>query len=209
MRALSKIISRVQEFFYPVLKCPICKEYSEGLCIGCKDELINFEETTLDHCDKGISLYTYNQAAKDLISSYKKKKEFAAGEAMASLIVERLKIEKDKIDLITCAPSSKASLKALGFDHGAHLISLISKDVGIPWTLLFSPSTMIQKGLDKEERLANALAIDFKRDILKTCQGKKILLIDDVYTTGSTVNRCISLLSEQEVAVKFMTFARL
>ncbi len=206
---MSKIISRIQDFFYPVLKCPICKEYSEGLCIGCKDELMSFEETTLDQCQEGISLYTYNQTAKDLISSYKKKKVFAGGEAMASLMVERLKVEKDKIDLITCAPSSKASLKALRFDHGAHLIKLISKEIGVPWSLLFSPSTTVQKGLDKEERQANALAIVFKKDIIKRYQGKRILLIDDVYTTGSTINRCMSLLKQQEVVVKFMTFARL
>ncbi len=206
---MSKIISKMQEFFYPVLKCPMCKEYSEGVCIECKDKLIRFEEITLEHCDTGISLYTYNQAAKDLLSSYKKKKEFAAGEALASLISERLIAEKIRIDFITCAPSSKASLKALGFDHGAHLIKLISKNIGVPWVSLFNPTNMVQKGLDKEERLANAKGITFKRDVLKTCQGKKILLIDDVFTTGSTVNRCIALLSEQDVAVKFVTFARL
>lgn len=209
MRDLSKIISKMQEFFYPVLKCPMCKEYSEGVCIECKDKLIRFEEITLEHCDTGISLYTYNQAAKDLLSSYKKKKEFAAGEALASLMIERLKFEKDTVDMITCAPSSKASLKALGFDHGAHLVNLISKELGVPWALLFTPSPIVQKGLDKEERLANALAISLKKEAIKICQGKRILIIDDVYTTGSTVNRCISLLRQQKVAVKFMTFARL
>ena len=209
MRDLSKTISRIQDFFYPVLKCPICKEYSEGLCIRCKDELMRFEETTLDQCQEGISLYTYNQTAKDLISSYKKKKVFAGGEAMASLMVERLKVEKDKIDLITCAPSSKASLKALGFDHGAHLIRLISKEIGVPWVLVFTPSTTVQKGLDKEERIANALAINLTKEAMNACHGKRVLLIDDVYTTGSTINQCTSLLRQQVAAVKFMTFARL
>lgn len=209
MRDLSKLSLMSQNFFYPVLKCPICKDYSEGLCVGCKDELIRFEETTFSQCQEGISLYTYNQATKDLISSYKKKKVFAGAEAMASFMVERLKSEKVTIDLITCAPSSKASLKALGFDHGAHLIKLISKELGVPCALVFSPSTTVQKGLDKEERQANALAINLTKEAMKACHGKRVLLIDDVYTTGSTINRCVSLLREQEVAVKYITFARL
>ena len=144
-----------------------------------------------------------------MIASYKKKKEFSSGEAIASLMAERLKSEMGNIDLITCAPSSIASLKTLGFDHGAHLIKLISKEIGIPWALLFDPSFTVQKGLDKEERMANVLTINLKKEVWRKFQGKRILIIDDVYTTGSTINRCTSLLREKKAPVKYMTFSRL
>ena len=207
MRDLSKILTFGKNLFYPGLKCPSCKTYGEGLCIECQHSLIFYEKTSLENASDGISLFNFNQVAQELVSSYKKRGEFFAGEALAKLMVENAGDEMKTFDLITCAPSSKASLKRLGFDHGAHLINLISKEISVPAALLFVPAKNIQKGLDKEERQVNVLGIRLKKS-KDGIEGKKVLIIDDVYTTGSTIHRCSSLLKQERAWVKYMTFSR-
>ncbi len=157
----------------------------------------------------GISLYHYNQAANDLVSCYKKKKEFSAGEALANLMVERAGDVMKKAQVITWAPSSKASIKRLGFDHGAHLVKLIAKEIKVPVLHLYTPPKAIQKGLIKEERVVNAQGIKLRLENLEKCRGKSVLIIDDVYTTGSTIERCRSLLMGEGIQVKYLTFSRL
>lgn len=206
---MSKIFTLGLDFFFPVLKCPLCQRYYEGLCPKCKDEFIRYDVvSSLVHLE-GVSLYQYNQAAKDLIGAFKKKKQFSAGEAIVKLLVERSGDLMKNADLITCAPSSRASLNRLDFDHGAFLIKRISKEVGVPWSLLFTPPKEIQKGLTKEERKENALGISLKKGSLEKYRNKTVIIFDDVWTTGSTLDRCRSLLNGEEITVKYMTFSRL
>lgn len=87
---------------------------------------------------------------------------------------------------------------------------LLSQQLHIPLLsgqLIKIKETLPQAGLGKELRMKNldgAFALRNGRDIA----GKKILLIDDVYTTGTTINRCVELLVKHHADVIVMTLAR-
>ncbi|MFQ6882595.1 ComF family protein, partial [Clostridium sp.] len=92
---------------------------------------------------------------------------------------------------ICYVPISKDSLKKRGFNQCSVLAKNISSILDIPVIdcLVKVKETKEQKLLGKEERMKNildAFEIKNKEKLFK----KNILLIDDVYTTGATINEC-------------------
>lgn len=97
--------------------------------------------------------------------------------------------------MITYPPGTKQRIRKYGFDQSRQLAKKISKYTGIPWASCFKRiGHTMQKTLNSMERRINAE----KAYTLRECnpKGKKFLLIDDVITTGATVNACARLLRE-------------
>jgi len=84
----------------------------------------------------------------------------------------------------------------------------LSARTGIPAVSLFEAADKEQKVLDREQRMRNAKNIRLKKLKQSEFKGKKAVLIDDVYTTGSTVLQCISLLEKLEMECWYLTFSR-
>ncbi|MFH5836284.1 ComF family protein [Proteiniclasticum sp. C24MP] len=202
-------MNRIADFFYPKLKCPVCKVFSEGLCIPCGSSFHFLEEGKLSDSEMGISLYRHQEAVKILVSSFKKKMLFSAGDIMVSRFVEQISSEKEIYDFITYAPSSKSSVKRLGFDHGAYLAKRIGKKLHTPVAALFHPPDKEQKVLEREERCENAKKISLISMNVRSLKGKKGLVVDDVYTTGSTVTACLELMKKEGMEGKYITFSRI
>ncbi|RYD31215.1 MAG: ComF family protein [Verrucomicrobiaceae bacterium] len=100
-----------------------------------------------------------------------------------------------------------------GFNQSAELARLLARATGLPFLDLLRRSryTTAQARLDRKERLAN-LAGAFRpaRQAMRYLQGKNVLLIDDVFTTGSTTHECAAVLkkSSQAARVIVLTVAR-
>lgn len=208
---MNKWLRILSNFFFPNLTCPICKEYGEGLCITCRKGFVRYDREVLAEMEKGLSIYRYQNEVISLISRYKKKSQFFAMETMAELVLDIYRDDIAKFDLVSFAPSSKLSIKKLGFDHGELLAKKIAAGAKLECRGLFHPPLKEQKVLDKEERILNAKGISLKKikDKKKVLQGLKILIIDDVYTTGSTLNRCMELISLNGGESKYLTISRL
>lgn len=207
----NKCLSILSEFFFPNLTCPVCKGYGKGLCITCRKGFIRYDREGLADKDKGLSIYRYENEVITLISSYKKKARFFALEAMVELVLEHYREEIANFDLVTFAPSSKSSIKKLGFDHGELLAKKIAAGANLKCRGLFLPPSREQKVLDKEEREVNAKGISLKKfkGEKKGIRGLKVLIIDDVYTTGSTLKRCMELIASLGGEPKYLTISRL
>lgn len=97
---------------------------------------------------------------------------------------------------LTYPPRSRKRIKKYGFDHGRDLARRVSKYTGIPVRELFkNKGRKTQKSLDSFARLSNA---NSSYELLKNADIKgKYIIIDDVITTGATVNACARLLKEK------------
>lgn len=208
MKGLSDLIQMFLELLYPVVKCPVCSCLHPGICIPCTDALKVYDEGGIFDQDMGVSLFCHQEQVKILIANFKKKMMFSSGATMVDLIFERYGNELMNFDFITFAPSSKKSRKKLGFDHGKYLASALSGKTGVQVMQLFTAAGSEQKVLDREERKDNARKIRLRKGKFNALRGKKILLIDDVYTTGSTVHRCRELLEELGMECRYLTFSR-
>lgn len=187
----------------------MCDEYSQGLCARCQASFVRFDRELLSEAQEGVSLYRYQGDTISLISRYKKKSRFSALEAIVALIIREYGPDIRKFDLLTFAPSSVSSKRKLGFDHGKLMAKRVSKASGVQCICLFLPPAKEQKVLDKGERVNNALGISLKKGIRAELQGKKILIIDDVYTTGSTLMRCMEIISSNGGEPRYLTLCRL
>ena len=168
-------------------KCIICGvEGFLGICSKCKSEIKRV------HQQEEIMAYGYyGGVLKKLILNLKYHKSFIAGKVLADLLCQIIIEKKLSIDCICYVPISKDSLKKRGFNQCSVLEKNISSILDIPVIdcLVKVKETKEQKLLGKEERMKNildAFEIKNKEKLFK----KNILLIDDVYTTGATINEC-------------------
>ncbi len=206
---MNRIAQFFQNLLFPYDKCPICEEFTDGLCTSCKKKLVFLKEEGVLEMKKGMSILAYNEEGKTLLMAYKKQGSFYAGNDMVNLLLSDQRDFISSFQLITFAPSSYRSIQNLGFDHGAFMAERLSKETGVPWRALFRPSKTEQKKLDMESRKDNADQIKLRHDSVEHLKGKRVLIVDDVFTTGSTVGKCVRLLESQGIQPYFMTVFKL
>ncbi|MBD7912952.1 MULTISPECIES: ComF family protein [Clostridium] len=201
---LKDIYLGVLELIYPKEdKCIICrKEEVNGICNNCRNDI-------MPCFDKELCVGYYKGVLKELILKFKYKKDFTAGEILVKLAEEKiLSFERDYY--ITFIPISKERLKKYGFNQCEYLAQEIGWRNGfkIIDTLKKIKDTRVQKTLNKEERTENMAGAFAVKDISKV-KGRKFILIDDVITTGSTINEGIRVLKESgAIEIKTLTLAK-
>ncbi|MES2707242.1 MAG: ComF family protein [Verrucomicrobiota bacterium] len=114
---------------------------------------------------------------------------------------------------IVPVPLHSRRLRERGFNQSAELARLLARFTGLPChdALRRTRYTTAQARLDRKERLANLSgAFTVSRKALTRLDGKNVLLIDDVFTTGSTTHECASVLKKSAGAARVivLTVAR-
>ena len=106
-----------------------------------------------------------------------------------------------KYDIIIVVPISRERYKERGYNQSEIIAKKISQMLNIPIKrniLYKNKNTVPQSTLNKEQRKANAKNAYFAKDCKKIV-NKKIMLIDDIYTTGNTVNECSKVLVDKGI----------
>jgi len=127
--------------------------------------------------------------------------------------------EKDSIDIVIPVPLHKKRFRKRGYNQAYLLVRnwlQILKSANIKWpylkidrhAIIRKKFTKPQVGLDRKKRMANVKNA-FEINIFSDVTEKKMLLVDDVYTTGATVNECANvLLNAGARYVDVLTLAR-
>lgn len=165
--------------------CILCGKDLEGggnICYSCKNRKYNF--------DFSRSVFEYNDAIASIIKAYKYDKKDYLSEWLGRVMSERFGYYKEfnNIDLVTYIPSTKKKIKERGFDHARLIAEAFSKNTGIIMIgdVIESIKDISQVELSAEMRRKN---VEGKFKLKKTAfKGKRVLLIDDVSTTLSTLN---------------------
>ncbi|MCI8636957.1 MAG: ComF family protein, partial [Clostridia bacterium] len=101
-------------------------------------------------------------------------------------------------DTIIPVPISKKRRKERGYNQSELIAKEMAKNLGIEYNTdcLFKVKNIVEQSkLNKEERQKNIQGV-YELHKQNKLQNKKILLIDDIYTTGSTVNECCKILKQ-------------
>ena len=209
-RIIRKLWEGLIEVVYPIENyCIICKEDDcFGICNTCKKSIKIINKV---YQDEVISYGYYGGVLKDLILKFKYKNNFTAGDILAEFLQEYI-VEnfKYKEYIITYIPLSKKSKKNRGFNQCEYMAKKIARNLSIEvLEVLIKPKeTKEQKRLKRDERYENIRdAFKIKKGI--NLKNYKIILIDDVTTTGATLQEAYKLLKKFEVKeIKLLTLAK-
>lgn len=186
-------------------KCPYCHKVLEDprapLCPACQAGLPwltgTAGERKVDFADGCFSPLAYQGRVRDAVHRYKFQRVRACaaplGAVMAQCLQDRL---PQGVDWITWCPLHKKRLRERGFDQAELLAREVGRALGVPvgGTLVKTRGTRPQSELQEESaRRANALgAYALLPGVDLT--GKRVALVDDVVTSGSTLSECAALL---------------
>lgn len=147
-----------------------------------------------------IYLFRYESLIRQLIIDYKFNEKSYLYKTLVYFCLKNRKIfEKiQSYDTIVPVPISKKRMKERGYNQSL----LIAKEIAINTNLTICNKCLIkskniieQSKLGKEERQKNIKGV-YKLNSINNIKNKKILLIDDIFTTGSTVNECSKILKQ-------------
>ena len=188
--------------------CLSCQREGNYLCEDCQSTLlvsgVHQKNPTQNLKDLYFALPYQQPLIKNLIKLFKYQpfvKELAI--PLTSLIITHFQLtEKSPADFVNFilvpVPSEKKKLKWRGFNQAEELGKKLSSFLKIPLIsgcLIKIKETPPQVELSDEERKENIKGVFTVRNG-ELIKNKKILLVDDVYTTGSTMEECARVLKE-------------
>ena len=178
--------------------CDNCKNKFEPVSeASCKTCCKKSSETSCEDCQewerKGKSvnhkaLYYYNEEMKEYFQKYK----FQGDQLLASLFAEEVKatLKKYKGYTIVPIPLSDKRNEKRGFNQ----VTAILEAAGIPYQdLLIKKDTKAQSQRNKKERLKSEQAFE-RKELKNKSWSEKIMIMDDIYTTGATIERAKEML---------------
>ncbi len=186
----------------PRMEDPVCYRCgrSRKLCT-CKQHRHAF--------DRVVSAMQYTDGAKAAVLRLKRCDDADLVETMAEEMVASLRVRVDAaaFDAVTCVPMWRKRQRRRGFNQSELLAREVAKLIGVPFRPLLSKiyDTADQKDLPMIERSGNLLgAFDVNGDVKEL----RVLLVDDLITTGATLHEAAKMLSLYGAAsVTAVTFA--
>lgn len=191
-----KFIDNFLDFLFPKA-CGICGKLGEGyICISCYKEVEKY-------------LYCYQENSKFYLLKYEdliRKKmidyKFNDKSYLHKMFCEILVKNKNaceflkSYDIIIPVPIHKKKRKLRGYNQSELIARDLSDFFDIPMDtkiLIKKVNTPMQSSLGKFDRIKNVQNV-YKVEHMEKIQRKNILILDDIYTTGATVNECKKLL---------------
>lgn len=176
----------------PLLQMPSFTHilHSLPLCLKCLNQFEVIDQVICFHHYPLRILYYYNAFFQSLLYQYKGLYDIALKDAFLCLYQKELR-QRYKDYIVVVAPSAREDNERRGFAPIETLAYTFSKNV---FSDLYKKEKYKQSDLSFEERKQVYQKIGICHgEILK---GKKILILDDVITSGSTLLTCISLVSQ-------------
>lgn len=160
--------------------------------------------------DQVLSIGEFEGPLREAIHMFKYRPCISLGPHLGAWMASRLRIASD-MDYVMPVPLHRSRLRFRGFNQSLLLAYHISESSGINLSydnLVRIRATRPQVELSGEERIKNIKgAFGLRRPA--DAADKRILLIDDVFTTGATLNECATVLKAAGAAyVSALTLAR-
>jgi len=215
------IIEKTLEFLFP-RSCLCCGRMGEAVCGDCKSKKLKIYKTSCHVCKERVSFYEgfvheackgktnlegvfvaykYSPEIERIVSEVKYKGYHSISDQIAGLILQSVP-KNLEIHSITAVPLHKRKQWKRGFNQAELFGRMISKKTQIPYKNCFSriKNTKTQVGMSREERIAN-LKNAFQMNLFIS-NLESVLIVDDIMTTGTTLEQCANQLKRQNKKIK-------
>jgi competence protein ComFC len=178
--------------------------YAHDLCIDCRDMNHQFV--------KGFTCTRYGLYERVLMMDYKYHDKAWIGRKLGDILADRMQSESFRPDLVVPIPIHKDREAKRGYNQAELMARHYAKLAKITLdnrTLIRTKNTLPMRNLGVTDRIANVReAFSIRKGSEDILAGKIVLLIDDIYTTGSTADSCTqTLLQAGAKEVWLLTFA--
>lgn len=206
-------INSALDYFFPPI-CGMCGEINENyICNNCYENIKKIKKCVINEYNnrnfsKHLYIFRYEGIIRNKIIEYKFEDKGYLYKMFAKIILSDKKTCNfiKKYDVIIPVPISKKRKKKRGYNQSElvanELAQKLNQDI---WTdiIIKKKDNKAQSELNKLERIKNVEDIyEINKPI--EVKNKKVLLLDDIYTTGSTVNEIARKLKQnqtQEIGV--------
>jgi competence protein ComFC len=165
-------------------RCAGCDTPGYTICTTCRFALLGQPPRSVN--EGVIAALPFTGRARSVVLGMKYRNRRAVSRHLAGLVVNRL-VAVDayhELDVVTWAPTSAKRHRERGFDQGELIARTVARQLGLPCRRLLerSGSSVTQTGQSRADRLAGPL---FRAR--PGIAGNRVLVIDDVVTTGATL----------------------
>lgn len=195
-------------FLFPP-RCIFCNKLitpqtRTDLCPGCFSQLPfskdGIMKTKCRYIDGLISLFTYTGPVRESIVRFKFFGKPSYFRTYAKLLSERIveNVDKDKMDCIISVPLHKKRQLERGYNQSALVSCKIARILGIPdcsdlvKRVINTQKQSLLPGDERSRNVKNAFKVIYPEKVA----GRNILLLDDIFTTGHTIDECARVLKE-------------
>ena len=226
------IISGVLDLVYPP-HCVICRTAGDGyLCGECMEKIVLIEPPVCRKCGAPCEAYIcdecrdreyafecarsagiFEDVLREAIHAFKYRKLIVMADPLAEIMARTYPSTgfARSVDLIVPIPIHHSRMLERGFNQSEELALGLAKRIGLPvetGVLCKTKNTKHQVALPFDLRATNVIG-SFAVNGAEKIRGKRVLLVDDVFTTGSTLNEAARvLLASGASAVRAYTLAK-
>jgi ComF family protein len=198
----AECLSRVPLVEHPLCSCCGGAVAADGLCARCRTSPLQVERIR--------SVVYFEGAVREAIHQFKYNGRTALVEPLVDLMVAYWMKHPMSVDVVVPVPLHAARLRERGYNQAALLARELARRIGLPLNervLMRQRATSPQVGLDATQRRENVRAAFSCSG--NDLAGRRVLLIDDVCTTGATLEACAVALHEGGAdSVQALTLAR-
>lgn len=180
------------------------------VCVGCKSNFTNVADRRCLFCGNTenhkkckqcqrlnrtvphIALYMYNDAMKDYITAFK----ISGGYHLKYVFEAELKVIIKQLGnpMLVPIPITKKAYEERGFNQ---VEALLGEKRVVPLLTCIQEQRLNQKSLNRAQRLNRQQPFQMNPAVICPDKTVKICIVDDIYTTGQTINHAIECLQQQ------------
>ncbi len=180
-------------------RCVVCGARIDWLCGTCaRDAAPPRASVAIPGIARTVSPWAYEGGPRSLILALKLRHMRSAAAPLAQGIARSCRSARVGAEVVTWVPARRRDRARRGFDHAEVLARGVAGHLGLPvvGAIARRGSQRDQAGLDRVQRLSNLSgAFTATRSL-----DARVLLIDDLVTTGATATECASSLASAGAA---------